>query len=367
MIEKKKQNKVKIAKFIRYKGHTSKPEIAAELGISMPTVLQNVKELTESGIVEEIGEYESTGGRKAKTLSITASWKMAVGLDITLNHISMVILDLKGTITGKKRIRKNYENSYEYYRELADELDCFVEETGTAPEKILGVGISIPGVIDQSRELITRSHVLHLNNVKFQAVSQFIRYPVSFENDANSAALAEFVHRERDAVYLSLSNSVGGAIYVNRGIYAGDNFKSAEFGHMILEPDGKLCYCGKKGCMDAYCSARVLSDHTGDSLELFFQSLESGDKTIREIWNSYLSYLAIAVTNLRMAFDCDIILGGYIGEYIKPYMVELSRNMSGYNMFEQDALYLKNSRYGMEAAAVGGAMKYIEAYFETLS
>ena len=52
MIEKKKQNKVKIAKFIRYKGHTSKPEIAAELGISMPTVLQNVKELTESGIVE---------------------------------------------------------------------------------------------------------------------------------------------------------------------------------------------------------------------------------------------------------------------------------------------------------------------------
>ena len=149
MIEKKKQNKVKIAKFIRYKGHTSKPEIAAELGISMPTVLQNVKELTESGIVEEIGEYESTGGRKAKTLSITASWKMAVGLDITLNHISMVMLDLKGTITGKKRIRKNYENSYEYYRGLADELDCFVEETGTAPEKILGVGISIPGVIDQ--------------------------------------------------------------------------------------------------------------------------------------------------------------------------------------------------------------------------
>ena len=134
MIEKKKQNKVKIAKFIRYKGHTSKPEIAAELGISMPTVLQNVKELTESGIVEEIGEYESTGGRKAKTLSITASWKMAVGLDITLNHISMVMLDLKGTITGKKRIRKNYENSYEYYRGLADELDCFVEETGTAPE-----------------------------------------------------------------------------------------------------------------------------------------------------------------------------------------------------------------------------------------
>ena len=81
------RNKVKIAKFIRYKGSTSKPEIAAELGISMPTVLQNVKELTEAGIVGEIGEYESTGGRKAKTLSITAAWKMAVGLDLSLIHI----------------------------------------------------------------------------------------------------------------------------------------------------------------------------------------------------------------------------------------------------------------------------------------
>ena len=367
MIEKKKLNKVKIAKFIRYKGSTSKPEIAAELGISMPTVLQNVKELTEAGIVGEIGEYESTGGRKAKTISITATWKMAVGLDITLNHISMVALDLKGAITGKRRIKKNFENSFDYYQALAEELDCFLEDMGAAPDKILGVGISIPGVIDQSRELIVRSHVLHLDNVKFQVVSQFIRYPVSFENDANSAALAEFVHRDRDAVYLSLSNSVGGAIYVNREIYAGDNFKSAEFGHMVIAPEGKTCYCGKKGCMDAYCSARVLSDHTDDSLELFFQRLEDGDDAIRDIWDSYLSYLAISVTNLRMAFDCDIILGGYIGQYLKPYMIDLSQKMAGYNMFEQDTVYLKNSRYGMEAAAVGGAMKYIEAYFEELS
>ena len=130
MIEKKKLNKVKIAKFIRYKGSTSKPEIAAELGISMPTVLQNVKELTEAGIVGEIGEYESTGGRKAKTLSITAAWKMAVGLDITLNHISRVALDLKGAITGKRRIKKNFENSFDYYQALAEELDCFLESQG---------------------------------------------------------------------------------------------------------------------------------------------------------------------------------------------------------------------------------------------
>ena len=366
MIEKKKLNKVKIAKFIRYKGSTSKPEIAAELGISMPTVLQNVKELTEAGIVGEIGEYESTGGRKAKTLSITATWKMAVGLDITLNHISMVALDLKGAITGKRRIKKNFENSFDYYQALAEELDCFLEDMGAAPDKILGVGISIPGVIDQSRELIVRSHVLHLDNVKFQVVSQFIQYPVSFENDANSAALAEFVHRDRDAVYLSLSNSVGGAIYVNREIYAGDNFKSAEFGHMVIAPEGKMCYCGKKGCMDAYCSARVLSDHTDDSLELFFQKLEDGDDAIQDIWDSYLSYLAISVTNLRMAFDCSIVLGGYVGGYLEEFMPELAKRVLQDNKFDLDTSYLKTGKYKFEASAYGATLGFVDSFFETV-
>ena len=111
--------------------------------------------------------------------------------------------------------------------------------------------------------------------------------------------------------------------------------------------------------LPAYASAMLYNK--------FFQKLEDGDDAIQDIWDSYLSYLAISVTNLRMAFDCDIILGGYIGQYLKPYMIDLSQKMAGYNMFEQDTVYLKNSRYGMEAAAVGGAMKYIEAYFEELS
>ena len=81
----------------------------------MPTVLQNVKELQEAGIVEEVGEYESTGGRKAKALSVVKNVRYAAGVDITANHISVVIIDLKGDMVHSRRFRRRFENTAEYY------------------------------------------------------------------------------------------------------------------------------------------------------------------------------------------------------------------------------------------------------------
>ena len=111
--EKKRLNKARIASHIRLRKHISKPELAVELGLSMPTVLQNVKELMKAGIVEEVGEYESTGGRKAKALSVVKSVKYAAGIDITANHVSYVIIDLNGDAVCGHRIRRRYENTSE--------------------------------------------------------------------------------------------------------------------------------------------------------------------------------------------------------------------------------------------------------------
>ena len=97
-LEPKRSNKIRTAKFISARGITSKTEISVSLKLSMPTTLQNVKALVEEGIVEETGEYESTGGRKAKALSICGDAGYAVGVDITNNHITMVIVNAKKEI-----------------------------------------------------------------------------------------------------------------------------------------------------------------------------------------------------------------------------------------------------------------------------
>lgn len=365
--EKKRINKVKIAKFILHKGETSKPEIVSILGISMPTVLQNIKELIADKIVEEVGEYQSTGGRKAKALSIVDNVKYSVGIDITANHISYVIIDLKGKLIFRNRMRKVFSNTPDYYEFLANNLELFIKNSKVSESKILGVGISLPGIIDKANEMLIKSHILNMSNVSLKNISELIEYDVCFENDANSAAMAEINYLNRNAIYLSLSNTVGGSIYIGNEIYLGDNYRSAEFGHIVINPQGEECYCGKNGCVDTYCSANILSKHSNNSLEEFFGKLELRDEKIVEVWEKYLDYLAITVTNLRMSFDCEIVLGGYVGGYLSRYITELNRKVLKYNKFENNTTYLKTCKFETETSAIGIAMKFVEKYFETLN
>ena len=364
--ETKRNNKVKIAKFISRKGVTSKAEITAELGLSMPTTLQNVKELVEAGVVEESGVYESTGGRKARALSISSEIGYAAGMDITANHITFVLVNMKCEIVNWKRIRIPYENTFSYYEEMGRLLRGFLAEAGNIGEKILGVGISLPGIVDKENQILLRSHALNVSNVSFRNMEKLIGFPYALENDANSAAFAELTGNPENAVYLSLSGTVGGAIYLHDRLYAGENFRSGEFGHMIIEKEGRLCYCGKRGCADAYCSAKVLQSLTEDNLEEFFRRLKLQEPVCVQAWEEYLEYLAIVVSNLRMAFDCDIVLGGYVGGYMEEFLADLGRKIMEYNKFDLDTSYLRTGKYRLVAAAYGVTLKFVEQFFSSL-
>ena len=87
---------------------------------------------------------------------------------------------------------------------------------------------------------------------------------------------------------------------------------------------------------------------------------------MQQVWDEDLEYLAVTVTNLRMAYDCDIILGGYVGGYLEKYMEELSKRVIKYNGFENDTTYLKTCSFQKEVSAVGIAMSFVENFFESL-
>lgn len=364
--DRKQYNRSRIARYILSREQTSKPEIASALRISMPTVLQNIKELMDEGMIEEVGEYESTGGRKARALSFASGIRQAVGIDITANHISYVLIDVKGNVLARLRIRRGFEHSPAYYESVRTSMDAFLSGSCAEPEKILGVGISLPGIIDKASGTLVKSHILQVEQISLQMLGQFFDQEPAYENDANSAAMAEFGHQTENGIYLSLSNTVGGAIHMNGAIYSGDNFRSAEFGHMILAPGGEMCYCGKQGCVDAYCSARVLSSHTEDNLEEFFVKLEQKNPEIMAVWDTYLDHLAVAVANLRMAFDCNIILGGYVGAYLEKYRLELAGRVQQYNVFDRDSSYLNVCRYRKEASAVGIALTFVDKFIDRI-
>lgn len=363
-IEVKKNNRNRIFRYICKHGTVSNPDISYDMKMSLPTVTQITKELIEKGFVEETGELQSTGGRRAKALSAAVNVKQAVGLDITKNHISFVLTNLTGEILKYVRIFLPYAHEAAYYRRVNEELESFLEESSADRKRILGIGISFPGIIDLDRQLITYSHVLGTEMIPFDFVSSFFGYPCRFLNDANAGAYAEGIRsdeRER-FFYLSLSNTVGGAVFDHHGLVQGNHFRCGEVGHMTVIPDGRMCYCGKKGCLDAYCSAAILSDAAGGKLEKFFELLEKKDQRAAEIWDAYTGILAVAVNNIHMILDCDIVLGGYVGSYAEPYLSEIWNRVSERNTFTGDRQFVNSCKYKVGAAALGAALEVIENF-----
>jgi predicted NBD/HSP70 family sugar kinase len=167
---------------------------------------------------------------------------------------------------------------------------------------------------------------------------------------------------QSNAVYFSLSSTVGGSIIMGNKLFVGDNQRGGEFGHMTLVPDGLPCYCGRKGCVDAYCSTLALSKYTGGNLALFFERLAAGDKTLSPVWEQYESYLAIAVNNLISTFDCPVILGGYLGEYIEAHIDHLREKVAELTTFPGTEAYITPCSYKKEAAAVGAALLFIRQF-----
>lgn len=343
---------------------TSKVEVSKNLNLSMPTVLSNVNDLIAKGIIIETGEYESTGGRKAKSIGINPSYRYSVGIAITANHVGIVLVNLKYEIVKFRRVRMKFSPDASYCQELSVLTSEFLKDT-EYQDRILGIGISIPGIISQKDHLLIKSHALQLENYSLSFLEQAFDLPVYFENDANAAMMAEDMNRYRNAIYLSLNNTLGGAFCIDGKLFQGENQKAGEFGHMILVPGGRKCYCGKKGCADAYCAASALTDET-NSLETFMEQLKSGDEAAEEKWSEYLDMLAVLISNLRMAYDMDIILGGEVGGYLAEYMLPLGEKVMEYNGFDHDIRYLGNCSYKREASAVGAAKHFLQDFIKNI-
>ena len=364
-------NKSKISgdifRFLYLNKQSSRQEISQSLGISLPTITRSLNTLQKSGFIENAGEFQSTGGRRAVRYQCIPDSRYAIGIDITKNHLSIVLIDLTLNIIDNKRLRIPFHENSEYFSVMKQELESIISRNMPDCSKLLGVGISLPAIIGEDRKTVTYATVIPLSLNIYNFFSDYIHAPFLFFNDASSAGLAESWKGDyTDAVaYLSLSSSIGGAYMNNKMIYGGSNNRGGEFGHMTIIPHGKRCYCGRYGCLDAYCTANVLTDFTEGNLKEFFDILKTGNnKGIQNVFEDYTDYLAIAVNNLRMCFDCDVILGGNVGAYMADYIDDFRKKAIQLNPFEKDGSYIRVCHYRTEAAAVGAAIYYIEQFIQ---
>ncbi len=362
-IDVKRVNRNRIYRLIATAGGISKPEIAKRLGMSLPTVIQNINALEDKGFIRENGILESTGGRKAVSYSIAPEARTAIGVEITKDHVDVALVDLAGTIVDSINSNLAFSVEPHYAKDLADLVHKLLDRTGADRERVLGVGISIPGIVSADGSMLT-SDVLGLVDFQTATITRCLDFPCLFINDANAAGIAELALSEpgRNFIYLALSTSVGAAILRDNRLERGDCQQAGEVGHMTLQRGGPRCYCGKKGCFDVYCSTAVLAERAGGSLETFFDMLEAGDAKIRTVWENYLDYLATGLNIMHVILDCDIVLGGYLGPYLDKHLDDLRARAGELDTFNSRGKYIRACRCRTEPNAVGAALLHIKNF-----
>ena len=367
--ELKKKNRNCVYRLIHKLRCIPKQRIVSELGLSLPTVTQNLGELMEEGLLCESGSFGNTGGRRARGYDIVPTAKVAVGVDINMKHYSVVVLDLLGQQLAHSREFTRFQNSDAYYEAVGKTVEHVIQASGVSPDSILGVGIAIQGIVNADNTAVSYGKIQGITGESVDRIGKYIRYPKKLFHDSDMAAYAEFWYSQsaEEAVYLSLSTNLGGAIIQAQPNNHVGAYGKARIEHMTIVPGGRPCYCGQLGCADAYCSTSVLTSIIPDGhLSSFFKALKAGEPEASAAWEEYLDMLAIVINNARIMYDCDIVLGGYMGEYLEEYLDALKRRVYSRNSFDNTMDYIQLCRVRSEPVCVGAALQYIEEFISSI-
>lgn len=351
------------------RGFCSKQTLAQSLGLSLPTIYQNLDELIADGLVRYSGESQSTGGRKASGLEIVPDARIAVGVSVTETRLRFSAADLRLNEIAYHKVShtSNFEME-ELGALVARELEQFLDTYHIDRSRLLGVCIAMAGVTDPEGGHLLYAPTMHLRNVELSGLTRSIPYPTYVENDATCSGYAEWFMRgdQENLAYLSLENGVGGAFISNGVVYGGDNRRSAEFGHLCVEPGGLPCACGKWGCLEAYCSDWRIRNTFGVSLKEFFEGVNQGNPEYAALWKDFLFHLAIGASNIRMALDCTVVLGGFMSQYLDPYLPMLREYAAANDPFERRADYLQLGILRSHAVPLGAALHFIRDFLDTV-
>ena len=363
----KKLNKNRIFRLIYNSDKISRQEIADQLGLSLPTVNQNLKMLMEDGLIEYVGNFTSTGGRRAQAITIDNNARKAISVNIKADYINVDVVGLKGQIIYSMAVKAHFSKSSAYIEKLTDVVRHAVDYVGADADDILGVGITVPGILDDEKQILISAPPLKAKNYDFTRLISAIDYPVIVMNDARAEAYAGHWFNgkpEDEKIYIMLGEGVGGAYINASAIRNGVHNRGGEFGHMVIHPGGKQCLCGKKGCLEAYVSEKVLSSELDMTLDNFFELAVQGIKNNSNVLDEYMDNLALGINNIYTMMDCDIVLGGTVAPYLKQYENSIKERLVNDYSFDTDADYLRISDGGGRKSGLGAALSFVARFID---
>lgn len=366
----KKINRSKIYQYIYRSKLTSKLQIVQDLQMGLSTVSQNLNILENEGLIEKNGYFDSTGGRKANAIQIVSDFRISIGVGILKNMFHITAIDLYGNTVYTDTIPLTYSNTAAYYQQITDKVKDFIDKNQYPENKILGVSIATQGITSPDNTTVIYGNIMNNTGMRLKDFSRHLPYPCHLEHDSKSAAFLElWNHPELDsAVVLLLNRNLGGAIITNHQIHQGRSMHSGTIEHICINPDGPLCYCGNRGCLETYCSANSLEQASGMAIKEFFPLLrEKKSPQLIQIWEDYLKHLAFAMKNLNLVIDAPIIISGYLAPYFTEddtdYLLRQINSMTPFELKEEQILV---GTHGQYTPAIGAALFYVKEFIQSV-
>src|SRR5215467_7268212 len=252
-------NRQIVLNYVREREPISRAEIARETELQRSTVSAIVEDLKTEGLVEEVGEGESTGGRRPTLLKLRAAEPIALGVSITPTCTTVATSDLAGRVLDQEEFLTDPEKTIHSVIEVVREF------TTRYKGSIEGVGLSLPGLVDPSTgTALYIPYFLWRDLPISKMISDAVGLPVVIDNDANAVALAELwfgrpeVSDARDFILVLVAEGVGTGIIFDGQVYRGERGAAGEFGHMIVGTQAPVpCSCGNRDCWEAFSSERA--------------------------------------------------------------------------------------------------------------
>lgn len=308
-----------------------------------------------------------------------------IGIDLGGTNIAAGLVDENYTLLKKASVKTALPRpDKEIYRDIAFLCEKLTKDAGINLANVEWIGIGSPGTANRDTGILEYSCNLGFENSDMKGhLEQLTGRPVYIENDANAAALGEFLAGSgkgtHNMVAITLGTGIGGGIILDGKIFAGSNFAGAELGHTVIVKDGRACTCGRNGCFEAYASATGLIRSTKEAMErdknslmwklvekrgkvsarTAFDAMRAGDQTAKQVVEEYIGYLGCGLVDMINIFQSEVLCigGGICGEgeaLLAPLREIIERER--YSKFSTKQTKLVTASLGNDAGIIGAAM-----------
>ena len=384
--------KIRLIKNLYQKGASTANEICGSMGISLPTVNTLLMDLIRSGEVIKQGRAASQGGRKPDLYRLAPDAFYVLAVDLSKYAVSLALYNCQQAPVKEKVVHNLVlNNEAETFEQLCLHLESYISASGFPSQKIIAIGISMPGLID-SKAGINHTY-LNFGGKSLQTHLES-RFPqaVFLENDARAMTLAEFkfgaAKNAQNVLGIFVGWGIGLGIVIDGKLYQGTSGFAGEFAHSPLFESQEInCTCGKKGCLEAIASgtsivrmaeeaplldkdsilARMAKAHKGAvDPNLVVNAAKEGDQRAITILSDVGLNLGRGISMLIQLLNPElIVLGGVVAEANQYILTPIQQALNVYSMAKsrektQIALY----QLGNEVGLVGAIAVVTDKLFE---